>query len=83
MTFEEWRATVNEGYEAVYLIDLEDAGYDDDELREYYEAGDTPGSFVRWTGEKYDLDSAKDPWFAGPERAKVAQQWLANNKEDA
>lgn len=56
MSFQEWRTVVNDRLLDVYLISIEDAGIDDEDLTPHWEMKQAPYEFVEWFGLKYDLD---------------------------
>lgn len=55
-TFLNWRRAVNARLKDVYVITIEDAGTDDEDLRSHWEAKESPFNYVEWFAFKYDLD---------------------------
>jgi hypothetical protein len=55
-TFAEWRHAVNARLKNVYLITIEDAGIDEQDLRSRWKRKEPPHNYVDWFALKYDLD---------------------------
>jgi hypothetical protein len=60
----EWRRAVDRRLKEVYAITIEDAGVDDDFLRQHWEDKEPPFEFVLWYGNKYDLDPIEAVWIS-------------------
>ncbi len=58
--FEEWKSATDTVMSVIYGIDTNDAGVDDEWLRNHWIAGEAPREFVEWFGCKYDLISKRD-----------------------
>jgi hypothetical protein len=56
-----WRAAVDRRLHEIYLITIEDAGFDEKYLVGHYRTNQTPTHFVQWFGNKYDLDRRPTP----------------------
>ena len=56
INFAEWRSAVDQRLEDVYVITIDDAGIDDDQLSSHWEMKQSPYEFVEWFAHKYDLD---------------------------
>ena len=54
--YRDWRDAVNERLHQVYCITIEDAGFDEEYLVNRWHSNEAPFDFVRWLGNKYDLD---------------------------
>ena len=48
-----------------YAIDTSDAGLSEEDIARFFADGDAPEAFVRWFGDKYDLDR-QDSFFPVP-----------------
>jgi hypothetical protein len=55
--YREWRSAVDQHLHQVYCITIEDAGLSEDYLNKHWQSRETPSDFVKWYGNKYDLDS--------------------------
>ena len=53
---EAWGDRVNAILREHYAITLEDAGFSEDDIRDYFRREPEPTEFVRWYATKYDLD---------------------------
>jgi hypothetical protein len=51
-----WREAVDEHLRQFYCITIEDAGFDEEYLLDHWRSNEAPLEFVRWFGNKYDLD---------------------------
>lgn len=60
LTFEEFKQQVSDTYKRIYGITWDDACGDDEPLKGPHEHGDTPEEFVRWDGERHDLDTLEE-----------------------
>ena len=59
--FIEWKSAADAVMSAIYGIDTNDAGLDDDGFqRSHWIADETPNAFVEWFARKYDLISKRD-----------------------
>jgi hypothetical protein len=56
INFITWRVAVNRRLKNIYVIDLDEAGVDDEFLKSHWEEKEPPSEFVLWFGNKYDLD---------------------------
>ncbi len=56
LNFVNWRSVVNRRLKDIYLIDIDDAGIDDERLTSHWEMKQAPYEFVEWFTIKYDLD---------------------------
>jgi hypothetical protein len=56
LSFAIWRGVVDRRLKDVYLIDIDDAGIDDERLTSHWEMKQPPYEFVEWFAIKYDLD---------------------------
>jgi hypothetical protein len=63
--FAEWKSDTDAVMLAIYGIDTDDAGVDDDRLKSHWSMGQPPDEFVQWFGEKYDLISKRDMGIEG------------------
>lgn len=65
-----WVAEVDRIMREEFCIDLSDAGADRADVLRYWMFDESPGDFVDWFGEKYDLIT-RDQWdpFGIPRRA--------------
>jgi hypothetical protein len=61
--FPDWRRIVDLRLEEVYAITIEDVGFEDEFLKSHWEQKEPPFEFVRWFGDKYDLEPAKPVWL--------------------
>jgi hypothetical protein len=52
-----WKTTVDRMLSHTYVISIEDAGIDDDQLMAHWSLKESPKEFVEWFGAKYDLQS--------------------------
>jgi hypothetical protein len=50
---------------AIYGINTNDAGLDDEWLRNHWITGELPNAFVEWFGRKYELISKRDMGIEG------------------
>ncbi len=55
-SYRHWRGTVAKRLHQIYCITIEDAGIDEDYLIGHWRSNETPFEFVKWFGNKYDLD---------------------------
>jgi hypothetical protein len=55
-SYRRWRDAVDEGLGKIYCITIADAGLDEEYLVSRWRADEEPSDFVRWLGNKYDLD---------------------------
>ena len=62
--FDEWRRAVDRRLEEIYVITIDDAGIDDELLRAHWEGKEPPFEYVRWFGNKYDLDPKEPLWLS-------------------
>ena len=60
-----WKHRVDAIMRRDFCIDTADAGLDEEDIARFYADGITPEEFVRWFGEKYDLDR-RDSYFPTP-----------------
>jgi hypothetical protein len=60
-----WRRATDAAMSNIYGIDTDDAGLDDEWLKNHWSAGETPEEFVEWFGRKYDLISKRDVGIDG------------------
>lgn len=60
MTLDEYRKQVSDTMMKLYGITWDEATGDDEPLTGGMKADQTPEEFVRWWGEKYDLDLIQD-----------------------
>ena len=63
--FVQWRNVTDAAMSAIYGIDTDDAGLDDEWLRSHWSSGETPNGFVEWFARKYDLVSKRDIGIEG------------------
>ncbi len=63
--FVEWKRMADSIMSAIYGIDTNDAGLDDERLRSHWTAGEKPEAFVEWFGQKYDLISKREMGIEG------------------
>lgn len=56
-TFAAWRDQAEACLMAQYCIDLNDAGFDDDRLRQEFALSADPAEFVDYVAQKFDLTS--------------------------
>jgi hypothetical protein len=54
--YPEWRDAVNKRLHQVCCITIEDAGFDEEYLFDRWQSNEAPFDFVKWLGNKYDLD---------------------------
>lgn len=59
-----WLMNVNRLMYQKYLIDSNDAGWDEDDINSFYSIGLSPFEFVEWYAEKYDLMSIDSVRFS-------------------
>lgn len=59
-TFSSWRDQAQARLLAQYCIDLNDAGLDDDRLRQEFALSTDPSEFVEFIARKFDLTSRHD-----------------------
>jgi len=59
-SFLTWKATADSIMKKAYGIDTNDAGIDDERLRDHWGTGEAPEKFVEWFAEKYDLLSKRE-----------------------
>ncbi len=55
-SFTDWRRAVSERLQSIYCVTIDDVGFDDDLLANYWASHERPDSLVEWIGNKYDLD---------------------------
>lgn len=55
-TFAKWREAVNARLRNVYMITIEDAGIDEQDLKSHWATKESPYNYVEWFALKYDLD---------------------------
>jgi hypothetical protein len=63
--FIEWKRTADSVMLAIYGIDADDAGIEDERLRSHWTTGEGPEAFVEWFALKYDLISKRDIGIEG------------------
>lgn len=56
VSFAEWCAVVDRRLEGIYLVNIDDAGIDDERLSSHWQLKQSPYEFVEWFANKYDLD---------------------------
>jgi hypothetical protein len=61
--FSDWRRIVDLRLEEVYAITIEDVGFEDELLKLHWAQNEPPFEFVRWFGEKYDLEPREPVWL--------------------
>ena len=61
-TFTDWAEQLDEQMQDLYSINIEAAGLDDEQLKEYFESGDAPHDVVDRLGEKYGLIPSGGPY---------------------
>jgi len=61
--FADWRHAIDLRLDEVYAITIEDAGLDDECLKSHWNDEEPPFEFVRWFGDKYDLEPRKPVWL--------------------
>jgi hypothetical protein len=61
--FVDWRRIVDLRLREVYAITAEDAGFEDEYLKSHWVDKEPPFEFVRWYGEKYDLEPIRPLWL--------------------
>jgi hypothetical protein len=59
--YRDWREAVGRQLSETYCITIEDAGFDEPYLVHQWRLNETPGDFVEWFGNKYDLDRRPSP----------------------
>jgi hypothetical protein len=52
----DWRTDVDRRLREIYCITIEDAGFGEQYLFVHWSSKETPSDFVRWFGNKFDLD---------------------------
>jgi hypothetical protein len=55
-SYRQWRKAVNRHLVQLYCITIHDAGLDEGYLLDRWHSEEAPLDFVRWFGNKYDLD---------------------------
>ena len=60
LSFNKWRKATDLAMSDIYGINTDDAGLDDDWLKNHWRSGEEPKVFVEWFGRKYDLVSKQD-----------------------
>jgi hypothetical protein len=63
--FIKWKSATDSVMAAIYGIDTNEAGLDDERLRSHWIANETPDAFVEWFARKYDLISKRDMGIEG------------------
>lgn len=58
-----WQSEVDHLLKRDWCIDTVDAGLSDEDLKRYWQQGQTPTEFVEWFAEKYDLIPANDSGY--------------------
>jgi hypothetical protein len=56
ISFARWRQVVNQRLKDIYVIEIDDAGIDNEMLTSHWQMKQSPYEFVEWYGTKYDLD---------------------------
>ena len=51
-----WRAAVDQQLREIYCITIKDAGFDEEYMIRHWRSNETPADFIKWFGNKYDLD---------------------------
>ena len=59
-SFLAWKAITDSVMKKNYGIDTNDAGVEDERLRDHWSTGQTPAEFVEWFALKYDLLSKRE-----------------------
>ncbi len=65
LSFEKWRKAIDLVMSETYGINSDDAGLDDDWLKNHWRTGELSKDFVDWFGQKYDLISKRDAGVEG------------------
>ena len=60
LSYEEWKSATNHLLCSNYAIDIGDAGIGDDDLRKFWNDGETPREFVERWARKYDLTHVQE-----------------------
>jgi hypothetical protein len=62
LSFADWRRKIDELLLKNYMIDFEQAGADEEQLRRYWQADPDPEAeeFVQWFATKYDLTHVQE-----------------------
>jgi hypothetical protein len=54
-SYRDWRDKVEYRLHQIYCITIEDAGFDEQYLKDHWRSNEAPFDFVEWFGNKYDL----------------------------
>lgn len=64
-SYTQWKKTADSVMLRTYGIDTNDAGIDDERLKDHWATGELPERFVEWFAQKYDLISKREVGIEG------------------
>ena len=68
-SYRDWRDAVNKCLHQIYCVTIADAGIDEGYLIDHWQLNEAPFDFVKWFGNKYDLDPISS-LFLSQERSR-------------